>query len=214
MISILLADDHTVVREGIKRLLGGFEDLQVVAEAADGTEVMAGVRRDGFDILVTDLSMPGREGVDLIKQVRREAPRLPIVVLTMHPPEQYAVRVIRAGAGAYLTKDVAPDELAEAIRRVARGGMYLTPRVAELLAVEIRPRVSGAPHHTLSDREFQVFQMLVEGRTVGEIAERLCVSIKTISTHKTRILEKMGATSVADLVRYAVKYRLHPDETT
>lgn len=213
MISILLADDHTVVREGIKRLLSGFEDLQVVAEARDGTEVMSGVRRDSFDVLVTDLSMPGREAVELIKQVRREAPKLPIVVLTMHPPEQYAVRVIRAGAAAYLTKDVAPDELAEAIRKVARGGMHLTPRVAELLAYEIKPKAERDPYRALSDREFQVFQMLVDGSTVSEIANRLCISIKTVSTHKTRILEKIGVSSIAELVRYAVKHKLDPSET-
>ncbi len=212
MIRLLLADDHTIVRDGLKRVLGGFTDLQVVAEADSGTALLDKVRRGGCDIVMTDLTMPGRDGIELIRQLRRESPKLPILVLTMHPAEQFAVRAIRAGANGYLTKDVSADELAAAIRKVAAGGLHLTTRVSELLALEVMPSIGESPHRDLTDREFQVFQMLTGGQTVGQIAERLSLSIKTVSTHKARILQKIGVASLADLVRYAISHGLAPDQ--
>lgn len=211
MIRVLLADDHEVVREGLKRMLADVPDLRVVAEAAQGAEVMAALRREAIDVVVLDLSMPGRSGVDLIRQIRAEFVRLPILVLTMHQEEQYAVRAIRAGAFGYLTKGTPASELIVAMRTVAAGRRLISPRVAELLALEAQPSGDPLPHQALSDREFEVFRLLVEGKSVGEIAQQLFVSVKTVSTHKTRILQKMSLASVPDLVRYAIKHQLSDD---
>lgn len=211
MIRVLLADDHTVVREGLKRMLGELTDIEVAGEAAHGAGVMAALRRSGFDVLVLDLSMPGRSGIELIRQIRGEFPRLPILVLTMHQEEQYAVRAIRAGARAYLTKDTAAADLVAAIRKLATGGVLVSPRVAELLALDAMPSVDPLPHQALSDREFEVFMLLVDGKSVSDIAAQLFLSVKTVSTHKTRILQKMSLASVPDLVRYAMRHRLADD---
>lgn len=211
MIRVLLADDHTVVREGLKRMLGEVTGIEVAGEAAHGAGVMAALRRSGFDVLVLDLSMPGRSGIELIRQIRGEFPRLPILVLTMHQEEQYAVRAIRAGARAYLTKDTAAADLVAAIRKLATGGVLVSPRVAELLALDAMPSVDPLPHQALSDREFEVFMLLVDGKSVSDIASQLFLSVKTVSTHKTRILQKMSLASVPDLVRYAMRHRLADD---
>lgn len=208
MIQLVIADDHTIMREGLKRILGGAEDIEVVGEAVDGFEVLAHIRKGGFDVLVLDLSMPGRSGVELIRQIKDEAPKLPILVLTMHEEEQYAIRAIRAGARGYLTKESAGTQLLIAIRKVAAGRPYISNEVAEQLALDAMPSGEEYPHKKLSDREFEVFSMLVNGKTITEIAETLHLSAKTISTHKTRILFKMGMNSLAELVQYAVAHRL------
>ena len=208
MTHVLIADDHAIVREGLKRILEGQDAIEIAGEATNGHEVLDHVRRGGFDILLLDLSMPGRSGIELIKQVREESPRLRILVLTMHEEDQYAVRAIRAGASGYLTKESAPGQLVSAIRRLAEGRLYISPSVAEQLALDVQPRNEVEPHKHLSDREFEVFQLLVDGRSISDIAAQLHLSVKTVSTHKTRILQKMGATSVADLVRYAIRHRI------
>ncbi|MBK7660902.1 MAG: response regulator transcription factor [Betaproteobacteria bacterium] len=208
---VVIADDHTIVREGLRRILEGQEGIEVSGEAVNGHEVMERVRAGAFDLLLLDLSMPGKSGIELIKQVRDEAPRLRILVLTMHEEDQYAVRAIRAGAQGYLTKESAPSQLVSAIRRIAEGRPYISANVAEQLALDVMPGSDEEPHKHLSDREFEIFQLLVGGRGVSEIAGQLHLSVKTVSTHKTRILQKMNAQSVADLVRYAIRNRLSPD---
>ena len=208
---VVIADDHTIVREGLRRILEGQDGIEVSGEAVNGHEVMERVRAGAFDLLLLDLSMPGKSGIELIKQVRDEAPRLRILVLTMHEEDQYAVRAIRAGAQGYLTKESAPSQLVSAIRRIAEGRPYISANVAEQLALDVMPGSDEEPHKHLSDREFEIFQLLVGGRGVSEIAGQLHLSVKTVSTHKTRILQKMNAQSVADLVRYAIRHRLSPD---
>jgi DNA-binding NarL/FixJ family response regulator len=211
MTRVVVADDHAIVREGLKRILEGQEGIDVVGEATNGHEVLDRVRAGGFDLLLLDLSMPGKSGIELIKQVKDECPKLPILVLTMHEEDQYAVRAIRAGASGYLTKESATAQLVSAIRRIADGRLYISPNVAEQLALDARPGGDEKPHKHLSDREFEVFQLLVAGRSVSDIALQLHLSVKTVSTHKTRILQKMSAASVADLVRYAIHNRLSGD---
>lgn len=208
MIRVVIADDHTIMREGLKRILLGIEEIEVVGEAADGFEVLTLVRNGGFHVLLMDLSMPGRSGVDLIRQIKDESPKLAILVLTMHEEEQYAVRAIRAGALGYLTKESAGTKLVSAIRRVAAGRPFISMEVAEQLAINAMPANIELPHKALSDREFEVFNLLVTGKSITEIAESLHLSAKTVSTHKTRILQKMGSHSLAELVQYAVAHSL------
>jgi len=211
---VLVADDHAIVREGIKRILEGQEGIEIAGEATNGHEVLERVRAGGFDILLLDLSMPGKSGIEVIKQAKDEAPKLRVLVLTMHEEDQYAVRAIRAGASGYLTKESAPGQLVSAIRRLAEGRLYISSNVAEQLALDVQPHGDEAPHRHLSDREFEVFQLLVNGRSVSDIASHLHLSVKTVSTHKTRILQKMSAASVADLVRYAIRHRISPEPPT
>jgi DNA-binding NarL/FixJ family response regulator len=208
MIRLVLADDHTIVREGLKGLLAAAGDMEVVGEASDGTQVMERVRALEFDLLLLDMSMPGRSGIELIKQVRSEKPRLKILVLSMHEESQYAVRAIRAGAAGYLTKESASKQLVEAIRKVAGGGAFISAEVAQQLALGAMPDVKGPPHTALSDREFQIFRMIADGLSVSDIAGRLNLSVKTVSTHKSNILQKMNMTTQAELIRYALTHRL------
>ena len=208
MTRIVIADDHTIMREGLKRILVDVEGIEVVGEAIDGFEVLAMVRKAGFDLLLMDLSMPGRSGVDLIRQIKDEAPKLPILVLTMHEEEQYAVRAIRAGASGYLTKESAGTQLVTAIRKVASGRPFISLEVAEQLAIDAMPARHEQPHKYLSDREFEVFNLLVSGKSITEIAVLLHLSVKTVSTHKTRILQKMDSNSLAGLVQYAIAHGL------
>jgi len=205
---IVIADDHAIVREGLKRIVSEAADLRVVGEAADGTEVMQRVRGDEFDVLVLDLSMPGRSGMELIRLVKSERPRLRVLVLSMHQEMQYAVRAIKAGASGYLTKESAPAQLELAIRKIAAGGAYISAEVAEQLALGAMPGRSAAPHENLSDREFQVFRMLVDGLSVTDIAERLNLSVKTVSTHKANLMQKMGLQNPSELFRYAIRHGL------
>jgi len=211
MIRIVIADDHTILREGLKQLLLAASDLAVVGEAVDGREVLQRVRETDFDVLLLDLSMPGKSGMELIKQVKNEKPKLRILVLSMHEEHQYAVRAIRAGASGYLTKESASAQLVTAIRRVAGGGAFISAEVAEQLALDAMPQASGPPHTTLSDREFQVFQLLVSGKAITDIAEQLNLSVKTVSTHKARLMQKMGMSTQTELIRYAINHRLIDD---
>jgi DNA-binding NarL/FixJ family response regulator len=208
MIRVLLADDHTIVRAGLKELLAETGDITVAGEAGTGGEVLARVRESEYDVLVLDMSMPGRSGIELIKQLKGEKPRLRILILSMHSEAQYAVRAIKAGASGYLTKDGAADQLVAAIRRIAAGGAFVSPEAAEQLARNFDRPEDAAPHTLLSDREFQVFQAIVMGKSITAIAGELSLSVKTVSTHKTRILEKMGISNQSELVRYAIRHRL------
>lgn len=208
MIRIVLADDHAIVREGLKRIVGEVPDLQVVGEAADGTQVMQRVRELDFDVLVLDLSMPGRSGMELIKLVKAEKPKLRILVLSMHQETQYAVRAIKSGASGYLTKESAPAQLEQAIRKIAGGGAYISAEVAEQLALGAMPGGEAAPHEALSDREFQVFKLLVAGVSVTDIGNQLNLSVKTVSTHKANLMQKLGLTNQSELFRYALKHGL------
>jgi DNA-binding NarL/FixJ family response regulator len=208
MIRLVIADDHAIVREGLKRIVGAAGDLQVAAEAADGGEVMRVVRETEFDVLVLDLSMPGRSGMELIKWVKAEKPKLRILVLSMHQELQYAVRAIKSGASGYLTKESAPEQLEQAIRKVAAGGAFVTAEVAEQLALGAMPGGQTHPHESLSDREFEVFRLLAAGVSVTDIAGRLKLSVKTVSTHKANLMQKMGLANPSELIRYAIKHGL------
>ena len=207
MIRIVIADDHTLMREGLKRIFEGNDEITVVGEAIDGFSVISQVRKGGFDMLLLDLSMPG-SGIDLIRQIRTEAPKLPILVLTMYEEEQYAVRSIRAGAQGYLTKESAGDQLVNAIKKVASGRPYISMEVAEQLALGIMTPEKEMPHTQLSDREFEVFNLLASGKSITDIGAQLHLSVKTVSTHKSRILTKMGMHSLAEIVQYAVTQNL------
>jgi DNA-binding NarL/FixJ family response regulator len=208
VIRVLLADDHAMVRAGLKEILADTGDITVAAEATNGQEVMACVRGQEYDVAVLDMSMPGRSGIELIKQVKDAKPKLRILVLTMHSEEQYAVRALKAGASGFLTKEAAAEQLVAAIRRIAAGGAYVSPETAERLVLDTGPQAVAAPHTLLSDREFQVLQMIAGGSTVGEIAKKLSLSVKTVSTHKTRILNKMGLANQAELIRHALEHKL------
>jgi len=211
VIRIVIADDHPIVREGLKQVLSSAADLAVAGEAQNGQEVMQRVRDLDFDVLLLDMSMPGKSGIELIKQVHTEKPRLRILVLSMHQEEQYAVRAIRAGAAGYLTKESASTQLVSAIRKVAGGGAFITDAVAQQLALGAMPQSDAPPHSALSDREFQVFRMLVSGKAVSDIGEELNLSVKTVSTHKARIMQKMNMSNPAELIRYAIRHRLIDD---
>jgi DNA-binding NarL/FixJ family response regulator len=208
MIRVVVADDHQILREGLRQLLQAGGDLAVVGEAADGHAVMEQVRALDFDVLLLDMSMPGRSGIDLLKQIKSERPGLCVLVLSMHAEQQYAVRAIRSGASGYLTKDTATTQLTAALHKVAAGGLFITPAVAEALALGLQNESDELPHKRLTDREYEIFLRLAAGDSVSSIAERLSVSVKTVSTHKTHILEKMSLTSLADLVRYAMTHQL------
>jgi len=210
VIRILIADDHGILRAGLKHILSETGDIIVAGEASDGSETLAQVRSGHWDTLVLDLSMPGRSGIELIKQIKAEYPRLPILVLSMHKEDIYAVRALKAGASGYLCKDNAEVQLAGAIRKVASGGLFISPSVAERFT---RETLSGevalqSPHTRLTDREYQIFLLIVQGVSVTGIAQQLNLSVKTVSTHKASILSKMGMTSTADLVRYAIYHNL------
>jgi two-component system invasion response regulator UvrY len=211
MIRVLLADDHAIVRAGLRELLADTGDIAVAGEAGTGQEALARAREGDFDVIVLDMSMPGRSGVELIKQIKNERPKLRILILSMHSEAQYAVRAIKAGASGYLTKDAAADQLVAAIRRVAGGGAYMSPEAAERLARDFERPSDAPPHTLLSDREFQVLQLIVSGKSITAIAEALSLSVKTVSTHKTRIMEKMGITNQVELVRYAMHHGLLDD---
>jgi DNA-binding NarL/FixJ family response regulator len=201
VIRVLLADDHKIVRDGLKRILSG--NMEVAAEAASGDEALALVKANDYDVAVLDMSMPGLSGLDLIKRLRIEKPKLRILVLSMHGERQYAARALKAGASGYLNKDSAAEQLVGAIRKVAAGGLHIGEAAAASLVAG-----RGVPHEALSDREFEVLRLLVEGLGPTEIGEKLHLSVKTVSTHKTRILEKLQLGSTAELVRYALDHKL------
>ena len=208
MIRILIADDHAIVREGLKQIVADTPDMVVAGEAADGPQVLELVRKDDWDVVVLDIAMPGRGGVDILRQLKNEKPGLPVLILSMYPEEQYAVRCLRAGASGYLTKESAPDELVTAVQKVVSGGKYVSSLLAERLAFELEIDTEKPLHEALSDREYQVMCMMASGKTVTEIADNLSLSVKTISTYRSRILEKMDMTSSAELMHYAIKHGL------
>lgn len=209
---VLLADDHAIIRDGLKNILAETDEFRVMGEAGDGNTVMELVRQRNWDLLVLDISMPGRSGVELIKLVKQERPSLPILVFSMHLEEQYAVRAIRSGASGYLSKGGDSDEILPAMRKVAQGGRYISSAVAELLLDDVTFDADKLPHKRLSDREFEIFSQLVNGLGPTQIADQLSLSVKTVSTHKSRILQKMGMDSTVDLVRYAMEHRLIDDQ--
>ena len=208
MIKVVVVDDHAVVREGLKRIISENPGMEVTGEAGDGHEALKVIHGSPCDIVLLDISMPNKGGLDVLKQLHSESPRLPVLVLSMHSEDQYAVRVLRAGAAGYLTKESAPDKLVQAIRKVVRGGKYVSPSLAEKLVFELDGDTDKPPHQILSDREYQVLCMIGSGKTVTEIAAELVLSVKTISTYRVRILEKLKLKNNAELTRYALKQGL------
>jgi two-component system, NarL family, invasion response regulator UvrY len=209
---VLVADDHAIIRDGLRKILADTQDLRVAGEAADGNCALRHVREREWGLVVLDMSMPGRSGLELIKLMKAERPRLPILVFSMHPEEQYAVRAIRAGAAGYLSKESDAEMLLPAMRKVAAGGAFVSAKVAELLATDHSRAGDGPPHTRLSDREYGIFSRIVRGTSLTEIAEELSLSIKTVSTHKAHILSKMGLLNHVDLVRYALDHGLLDSE--
>ena len=208
MIRILIADDHIVVHRGLQQILGDEPDMSVMGEAHNAQEVLALVRKQDWDLVVLDISMPGRSGLDIIEELKQERPKLPVLILSMHPEDRYAVRALRAGAAGYLTKESAPEELVKAIRKVVTGRRYVSSSLAEKLACVLSTDTGGPLHETLSNREYQVLCMIGSGKSVGAIAAELSLSVKTISTYRARILEKMALKNNVELIHYAIQNRL------
>ncbi len=204
-IRVLIADDHPIVRQGLRQLIADTSDMVVVAEATNAREVLAQLAAEVVDVALLDLVMPGANGLDLLETLHRERPALAVLVLSMHPEDQYALRALRAGAAGYLTKESAPDDLVQAIRKVHAGGRWITPRVAEQLAAYLGAPAGKLPHETLSNREHQVLCLLAKAMSVKEIGQALHLSEKTISTYRARVLDKLGLKTTADLIRYAIR---------
>lgn len=202
---VLLVDDHAVVRKGLRQILEEAVSSLEIAEASDGQEAMRKIRQGNWDALILDISLPGINGLDVLKRIRAEQHNLPILVLSMHPEDQYGIRVLKAGASGYLTKSCAPENLVEAMEQVMRGRRYVSPTLAERLVLELNNEVGDEPHRALSDREYQILRMVASGKTVSEIAGELCLSVKTISTHRSRMLAKMHMKNNAELTRYAIE---------
>jgi two-component system invasion response regulator UvrY len=212
MIQILIVDDHAIVRRGLMQILTDEPDIGV-SEASDAQEALKIIGEKAFDMVVLDLDLKSRSGLELLKDIKREKPELPILFLSIYPEEQFAVRILKAGASGFMSKDAAPEDLVNAIRKILRGGKYIKESVAERLLFGLNApaqRANGMPHETLSDREFQILRLFGEGKTVGEIAAELSISVPTVSTHRTRILEKMGMKTTAELMRYAIENHLVP----
>jgi len=208
MIRILIADDHAIVRQGLKQILEESREMTIVAEHANGADALRWIRANECDVVLLDIAMPGMNGIDALKQLHEEKPKLPILILSIYPEDQYAVRLIKAGAAGYLTKESAPEVVVEAVNHVAAGKKYISQAVAEMLANKFGAPEGKLPHETLSDREYQIFRLLASARTVSEIAAALSVSVKTVSTYRSRILEKMQLRNNAELMRYAVEKHL------
>ena len=209
-VRVVLADDHEVVRAGLRSLVNASAGIEVVGEARDGAEAIVRARDLKPDVLVMDLSMPGQSGIDALGMIRAKAPDVGILILSGYPEEHYAMNLIRQGASGYLNKECEPMEIVNAIRTIALGRRYISPAVAELLAQQLNRKEGGAPHEQLSEREFQVFLKLAKGETAGDIAKALSLSVKTVSTYRTRILEKMNLRTTAELMRYVITHRLVP----
>ncbi len=205
---ILIADYHLVVRRGIKQILSDWSDTAIMDEACNGQEVLDKVQDNNYDLILLDISMPGRSGLEVLAQLKKERPDLNVLILSMHTEEQYAVRVMKAGASGYLTKESTPEELISAVEKVSQGRKYVSSSLAEQLAFYVEAKNENPPHELLSDREFEVLCLIAKGKTATEIAEMLSLSIKTISTYRTRILEKMAMTNNAQLTHYAIKNNL------
>jgi DNA-binding NarL/FixJ family response regulator len=208
VIRVLIADDHAILRSGLKEILGHeLKDVEC-GEAEDARQVLLQVQSGGWDLVMLDITMPGRSGLDILKDIKAVRPKLPVLVLSMHPEDQYGKRVLKAGASGYMRKESAPDELIKAIRKVLAGGRYVSPALAEKLAVDLSDDVGWPSHETLSDREFEVLRMIASGKTVGHIAEELHLSVTTVSTYRARILEKMDLNTTAELMHYALRNHL------
>lgn len=207
-IRILIADDHPIVREGFKQVLSETTDMVVADEAGNGQEVLNLLRNNTYDVILLDISMPGRSGLEILKEVRSDYPKLPVLIVSIYPEEQYAVRAFRAGASGYLTKASAPHELIAAIRKISKGGRYISSSLAEKLTYYLDIDAVKPPHELLSDREYQVMLLIASGKTVTEIGRELCLSVKTISTYRTHILEKMKMKNNAEITLYAVQNHL------
>ncbi len=212
MIRVLIADDHAIIRDGVRQILADTDDITLAGEAKDGGEALRLVREQDWDLLILDISLPGRSGLELIKLIKAEKPGLPVLIFTMHDEKQYALRALRAGAAGYLTKEADGDQLVAVIRKIAERGVYVSQNMAEQIARAMMPASDVLPHRLLSDREFEVFRMIAEGKSVTDIATDLNLSVKTISTHKTHILQKMNLANQADLIRYAIHHRLIDDQ--
>jgi two-component system invasion response regulator UvrY len=208
MIKILIADDHTIVREGLKQIIANAAGLVVTGEAANGEETLDLIRKNNFDVILLDIAMPEKDGLAILKQLKREKIELPVLVLSMHPEEQYAVRVLKMGAAGYLTKASASDELIKAIKKISTGKKYISDSLAEKLALDLDIDTEKLPHEYLSDREFQVMCMIASGKTVTNIAEELSLSVNTISTYRVRVMDKLKMTKNSELTRYAIKNQL------
>ncbi len=208
MIRILIADDHAIVREGLKQIVAQTMDIVVAGEASNAAETLEMVRKLPIDLLLLDISMPGRSGLDVLVEIKRDLPEIPVLILSLHPEDQYALRMLKAGASGYVTKESASDQLIHAIRKVASGGKYMSMPLAEKLVFGMVKDKGLAPHEILSNREFQVFRMIAGGKTVGEIADELSLSAKTISTNRARIMEKMGLRNNAEFTQYAISHKL------
>jgi DNA-binding NarL/FixJ family response regulator len=205
---ILIADDHPIVREGYKKILMSQPDMDVTGEAGNGQEVLDLIQKKDFDLILLDISMPGRSGLEILKELKGQKPHLPVMILSIYPEEQYAVRAFRDGASGYLTKASTPKELISAIRKVSQGGRYVTEALAEKLTYFLHGDVEKAPHEKLSDREYQVMLLIASGKTVTQIADELCLSVKTISTYRRHILEKMQFSTNAEITMYAIQNKL------
>jgi DNA-binding NarL/FixJ family response regulator len=205
---ILIADDHAVVRQGLKRILAEAFKRASFGEAANSQQTLERVWKEPWDVVILDLTMPGRSGLEVLKEIKARRPTLPVLMLSMHPEDQFAVRLLKAGAAGYLTKESAPEELVGAVRKAVSGGRYVSPAVAERMASLLANYTQAAPHESLSDREFQVLSLIASGKSVGIIARELSLSVKTISTHRSRLLEKMGMSNNAQLVHYAFQNQL------
>jgi two-component system, NarL family, invasion response regulator UvrY len=208
MIRVLVADDHAIVRSGLRRILDQTSDIAVEGEAASSAELWPLVCEGRWDAVVLDVNLPGRSGLEMLADIKRERPELPVLILTVYSEEQYAVRALKAGASGFLTKESAPERLIEAVRKVAQGGRFITPEVADRLAMSVARGNEGPPHESLSDREFQILKMIASGKTVSQIGRELSLSVKTISTHRTRILKKMKMKTNAELTHYAIRNKL------
>lgn len=209
MIRLVIADDHAIVRGGLKQIFAMVPDFEVVGEAVNGSEVLDCLRLAPFDLLLLDLNMSGISGADLIKRVKAHRSDLPVLVLSMHNEPQVAARMLRAGAAGYITKDCEPDILLAAIRKVAANGRYIAPELAEKMVFDVTSTGQRLPHSLLSNREYEVFDLLISGKSVNEIATQLAISNKTVSTHKVRLMEKMNLSNMADLLRYAMEHKVH-----
>lgn len=205
---VLIADDQVIIREGLRQILSRMPEVKLVDEAENGQEVLRKAAKKKYDIIVLDISMPGKSGLEVLKELRQKKPNSAVLILSIHPEENYAVRVLKAGASGYINKSSASDELVQAIRTVVAGGKYITPKTAEKLVKEIKFDTVKSRHEKLSDREYQVMCMIASGKTVKEISEYLCLSIKTISTYRARILEKMKMKNNSELTFYAIKHEL------
>jgi DNA-binding NarL/FixJ family response regulator len=207
-VRILIADDHPVVRQGLRQILASDSELHVVGEAKDGDEALRCARKLEWDVAIIDFSMPGRNGLELLREIKREYPQRPVLVLSMHPEEAHAVRVLKAGGAGFVNKASASEELTIAIRKVMGGGKYVSPSLAERIALTLAPGGQRPPHEELSDREYRVMWLLASGKQIKQVAREMFLSASTVSTYRTRILKKLQLSSNAELVRYAIKHQL------